>query len=388
MSTPHHPRPNLAKTYADELMGKTPFSDAPNGLFLAGERRTGKTEFLRLDLQPEMQARGCLALYLDLMVDNSLPPLDAVRQALQQAVQDNLGGIAKIAKSMGLEKIGIPGVFGIDLRSIGKSDGLSLYQVLDVLHKATKKPVVLIIDEAQQALTSDEGETLMWGLKSARDQMKTARGGDLMLVMSGSHTEKLTLLLNSPSAPFWGSQVRAMPKLDDDFVQTYAARVRQERPELATVRSSEMVKAFEHFGRRPQLFIGAVGRAAAASHDATEFEAALLRESMHQTQADRGRFTDAYLELSALEQAVLERLIAEGKAFRAFDAKALAFYAHRTGKTKVTATQVQRAIDALRNNAEQLVWKSVRGDYAVYDQGLIGWHAFLVAQQAWPPQRA
>jgi hypothetical protein len=388
MSTHHHPRPTLAQSIADELMGKTSFSDAQNGLFLAGERRTGKTDFLRLDLQPLLQDLGVLTIYVDLMANKNQSPMTAVQQALQQVVHDNLGAIAKVAKSMGLEKIGVPGAFGIDLRSIGKTEGLSLHQVLDLLNKATKKRLTLIIDEAQHALTSDEGDALMWALKSARDQMKTATGAQLMLVMSGSHTDKLTMLLNSPSAPFWGSQVRAMPKLGDDFVQAYAALLRRERAELAAARTSEMVQAFEHFGRRPQLFVEAIGRAAAASNDAPAFEAALLIESSRQTQVDRDRFTTTFLALTPLEQAVLERLIVQSKAFRAFDAKALAFYAQRTSKAKVTAVQVQRAIDALRNNDEELVWKSLRGDYAVYDQGLIDWHAHLVAQHSWPPKSA
>lgn len=391
MNIKHFSRPELAAAFADELLGKTPFSDAPNGLFIAGERRTGKTDFVRLDLKPLLEQRGLLVLYADLKSNAKLklPPLDVLLQVLQQAVQDNLGVVAKAAKAMGLDKIGVPGAFGIDLRSLGKTDGLSLYQVFDLLRKATKKQIVLIIDEAQHALTSDDGDTLMWALKSARDQMKTVNGSELMLVMSGSHTDKLTLLLNTPKAPFWGSQIRAMPKLGDDFVQRYAAQVRESRPELGTVRSSEMIKAFEHFGRRPQFFVHAVGAAAAQSFDASTFEQKLLDESQMQAQADRQRFTDMFLALSKLEQAVLERLIVQGKAFKAFDTNALAFYSARVGKGKstVSSAQVQRAIDALRQNEEELVWQSSRGEYSVYDQSLVAWHAYLLSQRAWPPAK-
>ncbi len=389
MNTKHFPRPKLAAAFADELMGKTPLSDAQNGLFIAGQRRTGKTQFMRLDLFPELQKRGLLALYVDLKVNVKLSPLEAVQQMLHQAVQDNLGTVAKTAKAMGLDKLGVPGAFGIDLRTIGKTDGLSLFQVLDLLHKATKKQIVFMIDEAQHALTSDDGEALMWALKSARDQMKTREGANLMLVMSGSHTDKLTLLLNAPSAPFWGSQVRAMPKLEDDFVSAVAATIRTAKPEFSTIRQSEMAAAFEHFGRRPQFFANAVANASAQSHDAASFERMLVAESQKQSQADRQRFTDMYLALASLEQLVLERLIVQGRAFRAFDAAALTFYNERlsTQKKKATATQVQRAIDALRENEEELVWKSTRGEYSIYDQGLIEWHAHLVAAREWPPNR-
>jgi hypothetical protein len=391
MNDNHFPRPKLAASFADELMGLTPLSDAPNGLFIAGERPTGKTQFIRLDLKPELERRGLLVLYVDLKTNVKLSVVDAVQQVLHQAVQDNLGLVSKTAKSMGLEKIGVPGAFGIDLRSVGKTEGLSFYQVLNLLNKATKKKIVFIVDEAQHALTSEDGEALMWSLKSARDQMKTAQGGDLMLVMSGSHTDKLTLLLSSPKAPFWGSQVRAMPKLDDDFVRAYAVQVATSRPELSTVRRSEMIKAFDHFGRRPQFFVAAVARAAAASQDGATFEHMLVKESQAQAQVDRQRFSDMFIALSPLEQAVLERLIVQGKEFKAFDSSAIAFYTERLStikpkpKTAVTTVQVQRAIDSLRENDEELVWKSSRGEYAIYDQGLIAWHAYLISERAWPP---
>jgi hypothetical protein len=385
MNPSHFPRPKLAAEFADELMGKTPLSDALNGLFIAGERRTGKTQFMRLDLRPELEKRGLLVLYADLRVNVNLTPVEAVQQMLHQAVQENLGVLPKFAKSLGLEKVGVPGAIALDLKTVGKTDGLSVYQVLDTLHKATKKQIVLIIDEAQHALTSEEGEGLMWALKSARDQMKTAQGNDLMLVMSGSHTDKLNLLLNSPKAPFWGSQVRAMPKLENDYVQAYAAQVRLIKPEFSAVRTSELVKAFEHFGRRPQFFANALGQAANNSYDADSFEKNLIAEGQNRTRDDRKRFTDAFLLLSPLEKAVLERLIVQGRLFRGFDAAALAFYAEQTGE-KVTTTQVQRAIDALRENDEDLVWKSSRGEYSIYDQGLVAWHAHLVAQREWPPQ--
>lgn len=385
MNSSHYPRPQLAIELADALTGKTPFSDAPNGLFLAEDRRTGKSQFLRLDLLPELQRRGLLALYVDLKV-SAATPTQAVQQMLFEAVQSNSGLVSKFAKSVGLEKITVPGMLTLDVSGIGKTEGLSLYQVLNVLHQATKKPIVLIIDEAQHALTHDEGEALMWALKSARDQMKTVEGANLMLVMSGSHTDKLTLLLNSRRAPFWGSQVRSVPKLDDKFVESYAAKVRLHRPELGAIRTSVMVDAFEHFGRRPQFFIDAVGRAASTSHDGQAFEAALVAQGKQRRGDDRDRFTSIYLALSPIEQALLERILIEGKSFRPFDADALAFYAQRIGKPKVSAQVAQRAIDSLRNNDEELVWKSLRGDYSVYDQSLNDWYAFLLAAGQWPPE--
>ena len=42
----HFPRSKLARDTADAMQGKSLFGDAPNGLFLAAPRRTGKSTFL------------------------------------------------------------------------------------------------------------------------------------------------------------------------------------------------------------------------------------------------------------------------------------------------------------------------------------------------------
>lgn len=394
----HHDRPALARQYADALQGKTPFSGAGDGLFVAGERRTGKSQFLCLDLMPELKRRGVLPLYADLLHDKAKAPEDALAEVLAQAVREHLGGVAKFFTEAGIEKISVPGMLSIDLKAIGKTGGMSLYQVLDLLQKQVKKPIALVVDEAQHALTSESGDAAMWSLKSARDQMKTATGAKLMLVMSGSHSDKLSMLLNSKTAPFWGSVVQQLPKLGDDFADAQLAELRTAYPTLSALRGSVARNAFDHVGRRPPFFEIAIKEALAASGapahcDAATFEKALLEITQQSAQRDRAGYTAVYLALEPLEQAVLVRLIEQGAAFRPFDALSMAFYAQQLGAkvgakmgAKVGPSAVQKALDALREHSEQLVWKSQRGQYAVYDQGLLAWHAFLVADMAWPPK--
>ena len=83
----YYPRTRLATALAEALQGEAAFSDAPNGLFLAAPRRTGKSTFLQSDLMPEL-ARRCdsasklpppwpwhKALYRSLyVVENASPP--------------------------------------------------------------------------------------------------------------------------------------------------------------------------------------------------------------------------------------------------------------------------------------------------------------------------
>ncbi len=56
-----YPRAQLADELVAALLGKTVFSDAQNGLFLAAPRCTGKSTFLQNDLRPALEKRGVAA---------------------------------------------------------------------------------------------------------------------------------------------------------------------------------------------------------------------------------------------------------------------------------------------------------------------------------------
>ncbi len=385
MSPDHFPRPALAAEFANEMLGRVPLSDAPNGLFISGPRRTGKTAFLRFDLKPELEKCGVLVIYADLWADEPKTLLDRLIHPIRDAVQANLGAISKMVKSAGLDKLSIPGVAQIDLSKIGKTDGLSLYATLKMLHDATAKPIALIVDEAQEGLTSEEGQSAMRALKSARDQMKTPQGSSLMLVMAGSHRDKLMRLLNTSAAPFWGSEVRALQPLGDDFVQHLLSKVKAGRPEWAAVSRLRMQEAFAHFGHRPQFFRNALMQHAKDAPDAKSFEDALLKAAKSQQRAQREEHTENYKALEPLQQAIVARMLDLGAAFAPYDESAKKFYAHHTGGPVSTA-QVQSALDALRNDERRLIWKSLRGEYSIYDQSMVEWHSVLVAEGNWPPR--
>ena len=59
--------------------------------------------------------------------------------------------------------------FGLQIDSAGAPGGTNLAQAFVELVATVKTNVVLIIDEVQQALLSDDGKHLMHALKAARD---------------------------------------------------------------------------------------------------------------------------------------------------------------------------------------------------------------------------
>ncbi|APW45027.1 AAA family ATPase [Rhodoferax antarcticus] len=380
----YYPRTHLAATMADALQGKAAFTDAPNGLFLAAPRRTGKSTFLQSDLMPELTRRQVVVVYVDLWADQQRDPGSLIAQAVGRALIKQLGVVAKTAKSVGLESTSVGGI-KIDTSKIGRVDGATLADALRALVEAAKSPVALIIDEAQHALTSNAGETAMAALKSARDQLNRPGQIKLMLVTSGSDRDKLLRLVNTHAAPFYGSQIQRMPELGPNFVAHIADLIIRQRPDLGAVNQATLSDAFALFGQRPQFFMEALGQVLSplASHTG-RFEEAMLTKAAEQLRNDEAQMESDYTALRPLEQAVLWRMLALGTRFRPYDADALQFYNDKTG-AKVSVAKAQKALEGLRAHQPSLIWKSARSEYAVEDAAMLRWFTERAQAGTWPP---
>jgi len=375
----------LATQLSDALLGQSIFTDAHNGLFLAAPRRTGKTTFLQNDLRPELERRGVVVVYLDLWADQRRDPGDLIAEAIGKALQPHLGLVARTARKAGLDKVNLGGALSIDTSKIGKLDGATLPDALKALVDAAQSPVALIIDEAQHALTSEAGDAAMAALKSARDQLNRPGEIKLMLVMSGSDRDKLLRLVNTNGAAFYGSEIRRMPELDTDFIAHIAHLIEDQRPDLAPVDQAQLYEAFQGFGSRPQFFMERLGQVLSPLSGTTgRFEPALLAAASERQREEEAQMESEYLGLKPLEQAVLWRMLEQGRRFRPYDAEALTFYQSATGK-KVSPPQAQNALEALRERTPALVWKSSRGEYAVDDAAMHRWFDQRVAAGTWPP---
>lgn len=375
----------LATQLSDALLGQSIFTDAHNGLFLAAPRRTGKTTFLQNDLRPELERRGVVVVYLDLWADQRRDPGDLIAEAIGKALQPHLGLVARTARKAGLDKVNLGGALSIDTSKIGKLDGATLPDALKALVDAAQSPVALIIDEAQHALTSEAGDAAMAALKSARDQLNRPGEIKLMLVMSGSDRDKLLRLVNTNGAAFYGSEIRRMPELDTDFIAHIAHLIEDQRPDLAPVDQAQLYEAFQGFGSRPQFFMERLGQVLSPLSGTTgRFEPALLAAASERQREEEAQMASEYLGLKPLEQAVLWRMLEQGRRFRPYDAEALTFYQSATGK-KVSPPQAQNALEALRERTPALVWKSSRGEYAVDDAAMHRWFDQRVAAGTWPP---
>jgi hypothetical protein len=377
-----HHRPELAHRLAEDLLAKNPFSDAPNGLFLAAPRRTGKSKFLQYDLQPELERRRCLVVYVDFWAQSRRDPAQVLVEAMAVQIQKIQGLAGQFAAA--LSKVKLAGV-ELDWSRVGQPDGTSIPRVLELLNRQAGCPIVLILDEAQHALTTQAGESAMFALKSARDQMNSPDHHRLLLVFSGSDRDKLLRLVNSANAPFYGSKIHHMPELDRSYVARIADALEKIHPWLAPVNIDQLFEAFKAVGLRPQ-FLNHVLEGVLQGPKTNYAQAAndILTGALKVEQAETKDRRQLYLGLKPLEQYVLWRMLDQGPAFRPYDADSKAFYSALLGR-KVSTPMAQAALDSLRDHNPSVVWKSSRAEYAVDDTGMQTWFAQEQERGTWPP---
>jgi hypothetical protein len=381
----HFPRKQLAEQLVTALRGGSLFGDAENGIFLAAPRRTGKSTFLQRDLQPALEAQGVVVVYVDLWANPKRDPGDLIAEAIGAVLGKHLNLLSKAVRLARLSSLSVGGAT-IDTSKVGAIDGLTLANALRALHAAAGAQVALIIDEAQQAVTTTAGEAAMTALKSARDQLNRPGDVKLMLVMSGSDRDKLLRLVNTAGAPFYGSTVSTMPLLGRDFVDHLVQRIERSLPQLVPVDADKLMQAFECFGHRPQFFRDALNQAVAPLNECpVRLEQAVLEAAERKQTEDEEQMESEYLGLRPVERAMVWRLLALGGRFQPYGADALAFYAQVVGKS-VSVTRAQKALESLRSRTPSLVWKSARGEYAVEDAAMHRWYERRVAEGRWPPQ--
>jgi hypothetical protein len=364
-------RQALAADLCNSLEGKG-LVDSSSGLFLAAPRRTGKSTLLREDLVPEAGRRDWLCIYVDLWSDRSRDPALLLAEAIKTTIAEQQGAITRMAKSAGLDKLSIMGFLSFDLSKVGQSGGVTLTDALAHLADKAARPVLLIVDEAQHALTSEEGVNAMFALKAARDSLNQGQAGTrLFLVFTGSHRDKLAHLVLKKDQPFFGSQVTPFPLLKQDFTDAYTNWVNARLAASNQFDKQDMFEAFQWVGHRPEMLKAIIGEIALDLGAARNL-GQLLKEG---AAGLRNRLWDSLESeitgLTELQQAVLEVMVKRGKDFSPFTEDALKAYREILGQETLATHTVQAALDGLRE--KNLIWRSARGAYALEDETLAQW---------------
>lgn len=371
-------RKALAESLARDLAGEG-LADYSSGMFLAAPRRTGKSTFLKTDLIPECENRGWLPVYVDLWTDLSANPADLIAGAIANALLQFESPTRKAAKKVGVEKINLLRTLSWDFTKPQLPQGTSLAKALEVLHQVSGQMVVLIVDEAQHALNSDNGINAMFGLKAARDHLNQGGGADgLRLVFTGSSRDKLANLVLKRDQPFYGASITPFPPLGRDFVAAYTEEVNARLASGNQFTVDDMENAFRLVGNRPEMLAKLVKDVSIELGEASNLGDLLRTGALNHQAGVWSDYESSYNDLTPMQQAVLEVLAErtiKKQPFAPFTEQTVQDVARKlelsNSDTKASTANIQNALNALRER--ELVWKSNRGEYALEDSAIAQW---------------
>lgn len=364
-------RPRLAAELADRLLRPGVLDEGlRSGLFLSGLRRTGKTTFLRTDLVPELEAQGAVVIYVDLWSDTKASPArlvqSAVRQTLSQLATPSSPLLARLRRIKGLDLGGMGFRFGFQLEQLGEIGGATLAQAFTDVVDQSRGDVVLIVDEVQQAITTEDGNQMLLALKAARDAINPRSGtpGHFLFLGIGSHRALVSELTARRNQAFAGATSLPYPVLDQEYVRHVLERLHDEGMQPLPSTDAAWI-AFQTLGHRPEEFLRALGqlRLNPSSQLAPDQLLPVIAATLRGSAAD--------LELLKVEQigglatAIFDRVArSEGPARGIFSAEAAAGYGEAIGR-EVRVDDIQPVVNELL--AANVLMRLGHGLYGVTD---------------------
>jgi hypothetical protein len=364
-------RPALAAQMSRQLLSPGVLDEGlRSGLFLSGLRRTGKTTFLLNDLIPALEEAGALVIYVDLWSDTQTSPavlvLAAVRKTLSELQTPASSLLQKLQRVGGVDVGAFGFKFGFKLDSVGTKGGPTLAHALTEVVDQAKTNVVLIVDEVQHAITSDDGNQMLLALKSARDAINPRPGtpGHFIFIGTGSHRALVNELTARRNQAFAGATSVAYPVLNGDYVEHLLKRLEQEGAEpMPTLQVA--IRAFETLGNRPEEMIKAL------RHLSRHLPPGGNPDEHLPVIAATLRSTAADIELTKMDQigglatAIFERIASmDGDVRGVFSAEAAADYTKAVGRD-VRVEEIQPAVNDLL--AANLIMRRGHGTYGVTD---------------------
>lgn len=350
-------RPKLAADMANQLLRPSALDlGLRSGLFLSGIRRVGKTTFLRNDLIPALEGLGAVVVYVDLWSDPQTNPSKLVHAAVSKTLKELASPgshvLTVLKKVKGAELEGFGFKFGFQIDAIGKDDSITLAQIFTELVTQAKTDIVLIIDEVQHALTTDDGGNLLLSLKAARDAInpRTDLPGHFVFIGTGSHKAMIGEMAARKNQAFAGAHSAEYPVLNGDYIEFLLNSLKSDGHTVLPSKKV-VIDAFKTLGNRPEELIRALGVAIRSTSNTTKPDDVLPAVAL----ALRTSAADAELSkvesLGPLAEAIFDRVASESAGARGlYSAEAAADYSQTLGR-EVKIEEIQPvAMDLLNAN--------------------------------------
>lgn len=364
--TPFYHRERYAADLAQQLLRPTALQvQVRSGVFLSGIRRIGKTTFLRQDLIPALESMGALVIYVDLWADRSKSPSSLVYEAVRATLSDLAAPGTKLLERFKGINVGAAGFsFGFQVDAVGKPTGATLSDVFTELVNTVKTDVVLIMDEVQQALGTEEGNNLLFALKAARDavNMRPDTPGYLLFLGTGSHKSLVADMATRRSQPFAGAVSTEYEPLGADFVRWKYEQLGQIKG-IKLPSQDVMYQGFLAVGQRPEELQNALVLLQSRP-EAPDMAFPIICTTLAAAASE--------VEISTIEtmgdlaSVIFDRIVhgSESGESGLFSAEAINDYSEKIGMA-VDTPQVQNMVD--RMIAANLIHRQSHGVYAVAD---------------------
>lgn len=394
-------RPDYAKSIANKLLSRTKINKIyKSGLFLSGIRRVGKSTFVKSDLMPELARQNAIPVYVDLFraSKDGMSTTEAIEKALDKKLeeiksQQTPSALSRFSKIMSIfsskmEKKSVErgGSIGFNI-GVLKAERFSkrvseaaeptakveqdLHNKITGAIKQHNKDIVLIIDEAQEALALSDGFSTLKMLKSVRDDINV-EGGDrprFLVLATGSHRGMLHMMATRVNQPFHGAHLETFQTLGKEYVEWELKNLSNENPEIEWPSLEAAEKGFSILGSRPEFFLRAMSNH--AEHPTADPDNTFIA-TCFQISKDVNYFQkDEILKLCGdLECAIFDRVCMSDESTKVMltSKEALKYYSELTNSV-VTAQHVQFALDKklVRYNFVYAVG-GVNGHYNAVDE--------------------
>lgn len=357
----HYPRTELTNRvfrYFEETGGRK--------ITFFAERRKGKTEFLKLDLQPQAERRNYVPVYVNFWEQKDRPDL-AFLVAITRALSEEAGIIKKGLKSLKLTGAGLGLELEFQRASVGDAQVLSeLTARFDELVEL-KKPILLMLDEVQHLATSPSFENFTSWLRTKLD----GHDGGIFTVFTGSSRDGLTRLFRRQKAPFYhASDIWPFEPLENAFVEHVIALYRERSGKSRAIPIDRAVAVFERFNRTPEHFVGIVRRMLDSGREDIDSVADEYEEELDEP----GTFEAIFMELKPLDRSLLIRLTeAKPGDPGIYTAEGKEKLAEKMGLESISTSSIQNAVERLRSAG--LIYQAEHGAWELEDPAFADWVA-------------
>ena len=316
-------------------------------------------------------------------MDPAIHLANAVREAISKEDGPAAEGLRKLSALVKLNISAFGTGIGLDLSQFGLAKEATLADALRTLSRVGGKRIVLVIDEAQHALTTSDGANALFSLKAARDSLNTDSGlHGLQLIATGSNRDKLAGLVNNRDQAFFGAELSNFPPLGLDYIRWLIPKSKLALDEQATF------QVFQDLGSRPEPMTKALKEVAMQIASQGESGASfdpnmlLIEKAKSVAQSGKTDFFNSIAGLPPLQSALFKELavdaVSSGPKMGVFSAAMRSRLQLRLDAelglghgVSTESSGVQNTLDGLREAG--LLWRSHRGGYFIEDEQNTEW---------------